>query len=47
MRFIERNVTVIYAEVKAICRRIRKLIMVRKIAASHRLGEMDHLRLLE
>ena len=35
----------LHAEVEAICKRVRKLIIVREIAASHRIDEMNHLRL--
>ena len=47
MSVTERDVTVMHAELKADCRRVHKLIVVRKIAAPHRLEEMNHLRLLE
>ena len=47
MSFTERDVTVLRAELKAVCRRGRKLIMVRKIVATHRQEKMNHLRVLE
>ena len=46
MSFTERDVTVMHAELKAVYRRVRKLIMVRKIIATHRLEKMNRLRLL-
>ena len=36
-----------HAELTAICERVHMLILVREIAASHRLEQMYHLRLLE
>ena len=47
MRFTERSVTVMHAKVKSVCRYVRKLVMVRRIAASHKLEEMKHFRLPE
>ena len=36
-----------HAELTAICERVHMLILVRKIAASHKLEKMHHVRLLE
>ena len=47
MSFTERNITVMHAELKAVCKCVCKLIMVREVAGSYRLEEMDHLRLRE
>ena len=43
MNFNKHDVTMVHVEVEAICKRARKLILVRDIAASHRLDEMNHL----
>ena len=47
MSFTERDVTVVHAELKAVCRCVQKLIMVRKSAASYQQKETNPLRLLE
>ena len=47
MSFTERDVTVMQSKLKAVCGRVRKLIMVRKSVATYRLEGMNHLRALE
>ena len=47
MAFTEHEVIVMHAELAAISERAHKLILVRKIAAFHRLEQMHHIRILE
>ena len=43
MNFINHDVTLIQAELDPVCKRVHKLILVREMAKSPRLGEMNHL----
>ena len=47
MNFTEHNLIAMHAELAAFCEPMHKLILVREIAASHRLDQMHHLRLLK
>ena len=47
MAFAEQDVTAMHAELAAFCERVHKVILVRKIPASHRLVQTHHLQLLE
>ena len=43
----DRHVTAMHGELKALHARVWKLILVRVLAASHKLEKINHLRLLE
>ena len=43
MSFTERDVTVVHVELKGVFRRVRKLVMIRKIVATDRQEEINHL----
>ena len=47
MNIIEHDVTAVYIELLVFHERAHKLILVREIAASHRMDKIHHLRLLE
>ena len=47
MTFTEHDVTVMHTELAALRDRVNKRILVSKIAASHKVEQMRHLRLLE
>ena len=45
MNFTKHDVTVMHAESAAFCTRVHKLILVREVAASHKLDKIHHPRL--
>ena len=45
MAFTEQEVTVMHAELAAICERVHKVILLREIAVSPRSEQMHNLRL--
>ena len=47
MNHTEHNGTAMHAELNAVRKQARKLILVTEIVTSHRLDEMNHLRLRE
>ena len=47
INFNKHDGTAMHAKLETICKRVHKLILGKEIAVSHRLGEMNDLRLLE